>query len=134
MRDIKWLNILIALLLIVSCFFPWVIIESKNIVISGVSAEGTRYGKPGYLNIFLTGIVFILSFIPRLWAQRICLFVAAFNLGWTLRNFILLSACEAGECPQRQPAFFVLLISSILLLVAVIFQKIKVLDQKENAS
>lgn len=134
MRSIRWATIAVAAILILSCFFPWVVIESRNIVISGVNAEGTNYGKPGYFNIILTSIVIIFSFFPRLWAQRISLFVAAFNMGWTLRNFIILGTCEAGECPVRKTAFYIFFLSGILLLLSILFQKIKVPHTNENAA
>jgi hypothetical protein len=130
MRTTKWLSIVAALIFIASCFFPWVVIETKNIVISGVSAEGTRYGKPGYLNLVFIFIVLVLSFFQKSWAIRINLFLAACNFGWVLRNFILLSACEGGECPQRQPALFVYLVSAILLLVLIPLQKVKVQESE----
>jgi hypothetical protein len=114
----KWVGILAAISVIVSCFFPWVVIESKEIVISGIDASGTNYGKPGYLNLLLSGIFFILSFIPRLWAKRANLFFSTLNLAWSFRNFILLARCEGGECPSRQPALTILLIASIVMLVA----------------
>jgi hypothetical protein len=47
------------------------------------------------------------------------------NTGWAVRNFILLSTCNGGECPQRQVAFYLYLLSSILLLIAVLVQEVK---------
>lgn len=123
MHYTRWLTILLAVLLIVSCYFPWLVIEEKNIVISGVTAEGTRWGRPGYFTILLTGIIFLLAVVPRIWAQRISLFAGALNIGWTLRNFFLLSACSGGICPQRQPVFYIYLVVSVLLFASIIFQK-----------
>lgn len=114
-----------AALLIVSVFFPWVIIETKNIVVSGMRSEGTAYGKPGLLSLFFAVLIIIFSLIPRVWAHRITIFSSALHTGWALRNFLMLSVCQGGECPQRQPFFYVYLVSSILLLVAVLIQEVK---------
>lgn len=122
--------LIVAAVVIASTFFPWVIIESKNIVVSGMQADGTTYGKPGVLSLFLTAMIFVFSFMSRVWAHRICIFSAALNVGWALRNFLLLSTCQGGECPQRQVAFYVYLISSILLLVAVLMQDMKLPAEK----
>lgn len=130
MRARKGSLVIIAVILIASAFFPWVIIESKNLVVSGMHADGTAYGKPGMLSLFLTVLVFVFSFVPRVWAHRMCIFSAALNAGWALRNFLLLSTCQGGECPQRQTAFYVYLISSILLLVAVLMQDMKLPAEK----
>ena len=123
-----------AALLVVSVFFPWIIIQSKNLVVSGMQATGTAYGKPGVLSLFFTTLIVVFSLVPRIWAHRITIFCSALNAGWGLRNFLLLSVCQGGECPQRQPFFYVYLISSVLLLVAVLTQEIKLPVAKEETS
>jgi hypothetical protein len=117
----KWVGILAAIVVIVSCFFPWVIIESKEIIISGIDASGTNYGKPGYFNLLLSSIFLILAVLPKMWARRTNLFIATLNLAWSFRNFILLARCEGGECPSRQPALTVLLVASFIMLIALVF-------------
>jgi hypothetical protein len=123
MHYTRWLTIALAILLIASCYFPWVVIAEKNIVISGVAAEGTRWGRPGYFTILVSAIILLLALIPRIWAQRISIFTAALNIGWTLRNFFVLSACSGGICPERQPAFYAYLILALLLFASIIIQK-----------
>lgn len=119
-RRMKWVGILAAVVVIGSCFFPWVIIDSKNITISGIDASGTNYGKPGYFNLLMSAVYFALSLIPRIWAKRANLFFATLNLAWSFRNFILLAKCEGGVCPVRQPALSILLIASLVMLVMLI--------------
>lgn len=119
----KIILIVIALILVVSIFFPWVVIQSKNIVVGGLVATGTTYGKPGLLSLLFALLIIFFSFMPRVWAHRICIFSGALNVGWAVRNFLLLSACQGGECPQRQTFFYVYLCSSVLLLVAVLVQE-----------
>src|SRR4051812_20388817 len=113
----KGLLLVLLLLLMASVFFPWVAIESKNLVISGMQTAGTSYGKPGLLTLFFGGLVAVFSLVPRIWAHRICMVCSAFNVAWALRNFLMVSTCQGGECPQRQLAFYVYLISSILVLI-----------------
>ena len=123
-----------ALLLILSLFFPWVVIESRNIVVRGMEAAGTTYGKPGLLSLVFAVLVFFFGLVPRIWAHRICIFSSALNTGWAMRNFLLLSVCQGGECPERQPFFYVYLISSILLLVAVLVQEVPYKKQQADAN
>jgi hypothetical protein len=120
---------LVALVLIGTLFYPWVVIESRNLVISGMDAAGTNYGKPGMFTLLFALLVFIFSLVPRTWAHRICMFSAALNIGWALRNFLIISACEGGECPQRQPSFYIYLISSIGLLISVLLQNVKPVNE-----
>jgi hypothetical protein len=127
----KWVGLLAAVTVIVSCFFPWVILDSKDILISGIDASGTNYGKPGYMNLLLSGIYFILTLIPKIWAKRTNLFFSTLNLAWSFRNFILLARCEGGECPSRQPALTILLIASIIMLIALILTPLSTKQKEE---
>ena len=54
--QMRWLAIVSAIVLITACFFPWVTVESKNIVVSGVDATGTSFGKPGYMHFLMSAL------------------------------------------------------------------------------
>jgi hypothetical protein len=102
---------------------PWVLIPSKQLVISGIDASGTRYGKPGYLHLLLGFFYLLFTLAPAVWAKRANLLVVAFNLAWTIRNFLILSLCRGGECPQRLYGLYLLAIASILMLIAALLPK-----------
>ena len=125
MRWMKWIGLLSAVLLIVSCFTPWVFIESKNITISGVDTTGTSFGKPGYFHFIMAGIYIIFTLIPRVWSQRSNLLICAFNLAWAIRNFIIISACRMGECPAKERGLYLSLLASALMLLSSFFPDIK---------
>ena len=110
---------------------PWVIVESRNIIISGISAKGTNFGKPGYLNILLTIVFIVFSLIPRVWAKRANLVVVALNIAWAIRNYLLLSDCRGGECPEKQIGLYLLILSSLIVLVSALFPDLR-LDRKNN--
>lgn len=102
---------------------PWVLIPSKQLIISGIDASGTRYGKPGYLHLLLGFFYLVFTLVPAVWAKRANLLVVAFNLAWTIRNFLILSLCRGGECPQRLYGLYLLAIASILMLIAALLPK-----------
>ena len=120
MKYSKWIGIAGALLLLLSSLLPWVIISSKNLVITGLHTAGTNYGKPALMNLFLGGIALILFVIPHLGAKRANLFFCAANLGWAFRNFIVLATCYAGECPQKQAGLYLLQVAAIIMLLAAV--------------
>ena len=130
-KKMKWIGVLAAILLVVSCFTPWVIIESKNIMISGIDATGTNYGKPGYFHFILVFFFLILSFIKKVGAKRFNLIVVAVNLAWAIRNYFVVTACSGGICPSNQPGLWMMLLSSILLLVCSFFPDVEVSDEKK---
>lgn len=125
MRWMKWTGIAAAIVMIISCFYPWALITSKGIVVTGIDATGTHFGKPGYFNLLFTFLFLLFTFMPRVWAKRINLVVCAFNLAWALRNYFVVSTCRAGDCPEKQLALYLLVASAILMLISSFFPDIK---------
>jgi hypothetical protein len=118
MKYTNWIGIAASLMLIVVCFNTWVYIPSVQLHIGGMQASGKHnFGKPGMLHILLSAIAILLFLIPLVWAKRTNVFVAGFNMSWAIRNYIVLSKCYAGECPEKQSAFYILLAASSLLLL-----------------
>jgi hypothetical protein len=128
----KWIGLAAAVLMIISCFTPWVFIESKNITVSGVDATGTNFGKPGYFHFLLAGLFFICTLVPRVWAKRLNLLFTALNLGWAIRNLFILAACSGGECPERKPGIWLMLLASLLMLASALFPDMKVQEEKKR--
>ena len=119
MRHMKWIGLAAALLLIVSCFTPWVVIESKNITISGIDATGTNFGKPAYFHFMWTGLCLAFLFFNRLWSSRAALVFSGFNMAWAIRNFFLLSACQMGDCPAKKIGLYLVFFGSMLLFLSI---------------
>jgi hypothetical protein len=132
MRWMKWTGLVAALLLIVSCFTVWVLIVSKNIAVSGIETTGTSFGKPGYLHLLLSFFFIVFTLIPRVWAKRANLLVTALNIGWALRNFIFISACSGGECPEKHAGIYLVMASSVLMLISSLFPELKLPAQKNT--
>jgi hypothetical protein len=105
---------------IISAFLPWLTIESKQLVFTGINTTGSSFGEPGKLNIILAVIAGIFFLIRNKWIARINLFGTAFMAAWTFRNFILFSRCEMGECPDRQIGLYLSLIAALAAFICVI--------------
>jgi hypothetical protein len=121
MQIMKWMGVAAAVVLVIACFFPWVVIESKDIVVTGVETTGTAFGKPGYFHFIFVGIYLLLVLINRVWSKRINIFMSGFNVAWALRNFMIISICYGGECPVKQAGLYMVLISSVVMLLSVLF-------------
>jgi hypothetical protein len=132
MRRMKWIGVAAAVLLIISCFTPWVIIDSKNITVSGIKTTGTDFGKPGYFH-FITSFFFLLfSFIHTVWAKRWNLAVAGLNIAWAVRNYFIISACHGGDCPVKQSGLYIILLASAVMMLAALFPDIKLTGQENE--
>ena len=126
MKHSQLIGIVAVLALTGICFMPWTVIESKNIVVTGFASEGTSYGKPGYMNVILSMVSLLLFAIPKIWAKRTNVFVAAINLAWAFRNYLVLSGCMLGECPEKKPGLYLLLLAAAVIQVMALLPKINV--------
>lgn len=130
----KWIGLAAGILLIVSCFTPWVVIEERGITVSGIDTTGTGFGKPGYLHIVMAVLFIVFSLVQRIWAKRFNLVFTALNLGWAIRNYFIISACHAGDCPAKKSGLFIMLFASVLMLVASLFPDMELPQDKGKPS
>jgi len=115
-----------TLLLVFFCFLPWSYIASNQITISGFNAEGTSFGRPGMLHIYLSVVLLTFFALPKIWAKRTNLFIATLNVAWSIRNYILISACLFGECPEKKIALYGIVICSAIILVMTLLPKMNI--------
>ena len=125
----KWLSLAFVAALIISCFYPWVSLENKNIVISGFHAEAIGFGKPGLIHVVLSFLFVLFLLLDKIWSLRTAFFVSAFNIAWRVRNFMALSSCSGGECPTKHFALYIVLIAPILATVFMLLIDKKVEDK-----
>ena len=129
MKYSQLFGVIAVVILIGMCYLPWSYLSEKNIIVTGMSAPGTMFGKPGLMHLVLAVPLIIFFIIPKIWAKRINVFLAAINLAWSIRNYILLTTCFMGECPERKPALFVTLALCAFILVMSFFPKIDVSEK-----
>jgi hypothetical protein len=127
----KWVGLIAVILLVVSCFIPWVFIPSKNIVVSGVDSTGTNFGRPGYTHFVLSVFFIIFHFITKLWAKRVNLLIVALNIAWAIRNYFIISMCREGECPEKQIGLWLVMLASVLMLVTALFPDVKLKEENK---
>lgn len=130
MKYSKWVGLAGAVLFIIAAFMPWVTIASRGIVVSGVDATGTFYGKPAYINFFFLSFFIVFTIVPRLWAKRFNLLVIALNTAWVIRNFLVIGTCKGGECPVRETGFYLMLLAAAMMLYSALFPDIRINNKK----
>lgn len=125
------LSLLAVVLLVVSCFFPWMTIESKSITITGIDTKSTLYGKPAYFHFFWAGLYLVFLLLNKIWSKRAAVVVAAFNIAWAARNFLLIPACQMGECPVRKEGLYLLIVAAVLMFVTILLPE-KNAEERNN--
>jgi len=77
-------------------------------------------------------IAFALMMLPKIWAKRTNLFVCALAVGYAIKTYILFSSCYNAYCPEKKAGIFIMLLSTIIMLVSSAFPDLKINKQKEN--
>ncbi len=126
MKYSQIIGFLLALIVLGTCFFPWVFIESKQLTISGFHTEGTNFGRPALFIFFTAGLSAILFLLQQIWAKRLNVFITTFCFAWSISKYLMLSACYAGECPEKQIALFILVIASAIMMLMSFLPKINI--------
>jgi len=114
-----------ALLLIVACFLPWVSIESRQLSVSGFETAGTNFGKPGLVLVVIASLYILLLLLNKTWSKRTAFFICAISLAWALRNYLIISACYAGECPYKHAGLFLTIVASLGMMFVFILNEMR---------
>ena len=126
MKYSQRIGIVATIALMAVCFLPWVYIASKQITVSGFIAVGTSFGKPGLLNFIMCVVMLVMFAVPAIWAKRTNVFIAALNLAFSIRNFIVLPFCIAGECPEKKPGLYLLVALAVIIQAMALLPKMDV--------
>jgi hypothetical protein len=126
LKHSQTIGLVAALAIIGICFMPWVTIASKDLVISGMNAKGTDFGTPGKVNLFFSVIMAVFFALPKVWAKRTNVFISALNFSWSIKNYIVLTTCMMGICPEKQLAIIALVAASGICMLMTFFPKIDV--------
>jgi hypothetical protein len=126
MKYSQTIGILLCLLLFYCTTQPLVFIESKNWIITGWQTAGSSYGQPGKFLAYFGGLAILFFALPFIWAKRFNMAFAALLLAWSFRNFLILSTCQMGECPQKQWALYACIVISFGILIMTFLPKIKI--------
>ena len=117
--------------LIVICFMPWTYHADVGKNFTGFFSEKNAYGKPGNAFVFFTVIFLVLTFISKIWAKRINLFITAIMVAYAIKTYILYTSCYNAYCPEKRPGIYFVLICSFVMLLAAVFPDMK-MDKKNG--
>lgn len=123
MKNIKWIGIAAAALLVISCFMPWTYYPDLNKNFTGFFSEQNIYGRPGILLVSLAILTTLLTLIPRVWAKYWNIFFAVICVSYAIKTFVLFAGCYSGACPQKLAGIWLMLGAAILIFAASLFPK-----------
>ena len=124
-KILHWIGLSACILLTVSCFMPWAYYADINKVFTGFFSEQNSYGKPGVFLVFFAAIIFVFMLLPKIWAKRANLFLGALEVSYAFKTYVLYTTCYNAYCPEKRMGIYLMLFSTILILLAAIFPAMK---------
>jgi hypothetical protein len=118
MKNSNYFGIIAALLLMVACFLPWAYYPDLDKHFTGFFSEKNIYGKPGKFLVFFSVISIIFFLIPKVWAKRANLVIAAILVSFSIKSYLLFSNCYHGICPEKKAGIYIMLIAPMLIVAA----------------
>ena len=118
-----WISTAAIALLALSCFIPWTWHADLGVHFNGFYSERNFYGRPGKLLLILGGVTAFLSWVPKVWAKRTAILVAALNAAYAVKTYLVFTGCYLGVCPEKKYGIFLMLLSVTGLLWATLFPK-----------
>ena len=131
-KIIQWAGILACLTLIVSCFVPWTFHADVGKNFTGFFSEKNQYGRPGKFLIIFSVVSLALIVVPKIWAKRINLFLTAFTAAYAIKTYILYTSCYNAYCPEKKAGIYIMLFSTVIILVAAVFPNMKIMTNKDE--
>jgi hypothetical protein len=132
MKYYKVIGVVACIALFASCFMPWAYYADLQKSFTGFFTEKNIYGRPGVVFTFFAAFSIVLIFINKIWAKRTLIFVQALNIGYLLKTYVIFTSCYKGYCPEKQYGLYLVIISSVILLVISFFPDIQLSEEKKN--
>lgn len=118
-----------SIALVIICTLPWVYIPSLQLYLTGINGKASaelNFGSQISSHGFLATAMIICFFVSKIWSKRLNVFLGAINLAWAFKNFLIFSMCRGGECPEKQPALYLLIVFAIIMFVMSLLPKLDV--------
>lgn len=131
------IGLIACITLVIACFLPWAYYADVHIpteaqkTFTGFVTYKNNYGRPGKLLSIIAVISFVFMLLPKLWAKRANLFIAALGVGYAIKTYILFTSCYNAYCPDKKAGLFIMMASMFIILIAGAFPDIE-LKPKEK--
>lgn len=131
MKYSQQIGVIAAVLLIATCFMPWIEVPNIHQTLTGVNGrvnENITFGKPIILHAIFCIISIPLFLTGKVWAKRTNIFICFITLSLALKNYILYSMCRP-ECPIVKPGLYCLILLALLLQLMALLPKLVVKEK-----
>ena len=116
------LGIPACIALILTCFLPWVHYNNVDLTFNGYNVEpfstGNNYGKAGIPITWISSFILVCMMIPKIWAKRLNIFLAAFLMAYGIRTYIIFTSALFENELEKKLGIYLVVILPIIILVS----------------
>ena len=124
-----------CILIVVSCFIPWVHFNSTNQTFTGYNvtkfASGVYYGKAGMIITVLACLIFLLNLLKNKSARSINLFICALLVAYAIRTYIIFTGSLFEGDVETYSGMYMVVILAFVILICALFPR--QYEQKTNS-
>ncbi len=134
MKYSQLIGIFCCLSLVAVCTLPWSYVPGIDITLSGINGyvnDELNFGKQIIVHSFFSAILILFFLLPKIWAKRSNIFIAAVNLALAIKNSILFTFCREGICPEKRAGIFLLVITCALIQAMTFFPKMTITEKND---
>jgi len=129
----KWVGAAACVILIVSCFIHWAYYPDIQKHFTGFDSKVylpskgrivNYYGRPGILLTFFATLCLTFHLIPKIWAKRANLLIAALCVAYAIKSYFMYSAAYTGYIPQKEAGLWIMLAATAINLIVAAIGKV----------
>lgn len=120
----KWFAVVAAILLIGSCYLPWVYIDAVNKTLPGIDDMGLNYGPRGMGHIYFAVICIVMILIGRNWSMLFAIVVAMINVAFAASH-LYVYRCIGGVCPEKLYGLWLTILMSLAMLGFLLYSPVR---------
>ena len=128
-KKIQTAAIITCLLLIATCFIPWVHYNSINETFTGFHvtkfSTNVYYGKAGKIIASLAIINFICTIIPSLFLKRLNMFTTALLFAYCIRTYVLFTGSLFDGQVEKYAGIYLIVLLSLAMVVFSVFPSLE---------
>lgn len=132
MKYYKQIGIIACLLLVIGSLSPLAYYPDLHQYFTGFYSEKNMYGRPGKVFTFFAVVSVVLIFVNKIWAKRTLIFIAAINIGYLIKTYVVFTSCYNTICPEKKYGLFLLIAGTVLLLISALFPDMKLPVKSES--
>ena len=81
--------------------------------------------------VFFALVAILLFLVPRIWAKRFNILFTVLAFSFSVKTYMLFTACYKGICPEKKAGIFLILVATVIMVVAAVLPDLKLKEENK---